>query len=70
MEFKPVGYSRLYSVQLDYLDGKLQEENRNLRRIIKLKDSKMQLNDVVIKVSLILSLWSRLLKQIVNRKDG
>jgi len=41
--------SKSFEAQLAYLDGRLQEENRNLSRIIKLKDSKAYLNDVVIK---------------------
>lgn len=41
--------SKSFESQLAYLDGRLQEENRNLTRIIKLKDSKAYLNDVVIK---------------------
>jgi len=35
--------------QLEYLDSKLQEENKSLLRIIRLKDSKLELEDVILK---------------------
>merc|ERR1712137_1228814 len=38
-----------FEEQLEYLDGRLQEENKSLTRIIKLKDDKDYLDDVVIK---------------------
>ena len=41
--------NKSFEEQLTYLDGKLQEENKNLTRIIKLKDSKDYLDDVVVK---------------------
>ena len=41
--------NKSFEEQLSYLDGRLQEENRNLSRIIKLQDDKDYLNDVVIK---------------------
>mmetsp|Transcript_52280 Transcript_52280/g.131261 ORF Transcript_52280/g.131261 Transcript_52280/m.131261 type:complete len:917 (-) Transcript_52280:79-2829(-) len=38
-----------FEEQLKYLDGRLQEENRSLLRIIRLKDSKMELEDTILK---------------------
>jgi len=38
-----------FEEQLSYLDAKLEEENRSLRRVIRLKDSESQLKDTVLK---------------------
>merc|ERR1712137_1504146 len=40
---------KTFEEQLEYLDGRLQEENKSLSRIIKLKDDKEYLDGVVIK---------------------
>merc|ERR1712137_979571 len=40
---------KTFEEQLEYLDGRLQEENKSLSRITKLKDDKEYLDDVVIK---------------------
>merc|ERR1711862_377216 len=41
--------SKNFEDQLSYLDGRLQEENRNLCRIIQLKDDKAYLDEVILK---------------------
>lgn len=41
--------SKPFEDQLTYLDNKLQEENKSLRRIIRLQDSSAQLKDVIFK---------------------